>query len=484
MFPFKKPPTRAQVAQQTVASAVSGATHSLSQHAHELLEGAHDFLEEALENAHDKLEIIGEKVESVVENLPLEKAKSATGAASAVGVATVAGAAKSAGEAAAKAGALGAGAATAAATAGKSVAGKVGENLANARQTNDAQVPDVKRARKQAQKEIDDMNKKAAEYARALQKQLARDHETFVAEQERMEREYEQLQNQLEVARAQANEKRENSAQRERKSERKSERKFDEKNGIVRVPVAPDDEVVAVDDAGDYRYDGEEKSGGGNAWLIVGGVLLAGAGALYYLFSSTGGRRKRAQIQDRVGQVADGVREKVTQNSDATGEPGGVEEVTAAASEFSDFSNEKIADDEVITGTIEAKLPPTSTTLGATTFPEKAVDTLSEVSDKVADGIAGAGAFLADKLEAAGAGAKNAAHSAAEKLDDAKDKASAKLDEVKNSTSKGAATSGVPDAVVVEIISDEPAHGESPEAILAEVEETVRNIENSARERK
>ena len=459
MFPFKQPPSRAQVAKQTVADAVSGAAHSFSVHAHELLEGA-------LESAHDKLEIIGEKVENVVESSPLDKAKTAVSAA---GAATIAGAAKGAGEAAEKLGALKAGAVAGAAVAGKSVADKVDE-FSSARHAND-DIPDVKRARKQAQKEIDNMNKEAANYERELEKQLARDHQAFVAQQERMEREYAQLQAQLEEARAEQADLSERQA------------KADRKNNIVRVPLAPDDEIVAVDeDGGDYRYDEDEKSGGGNAWLLIGGVLLAGAGVVYYLLSSTGGRRKRAQIQDRVGQVADGVREKVTQNSDATGEvepvvEGDVEEIVEAATDFSDYSNEKIADDKVISGTIEAKLPPTSAQI-----PNKAVDALSDVSDKVADGIAGAGAFLADKLEAAGAGAKSAAHSAADKLDDAKDKATAKLNDVKKSNS--AQTDEVPDAVVVEIINDEPATGESSEEILAEVEATVRNIEDSARKKK
>ena len=188
-----------------------------------------------------------------------------------------------------------------------------------------------------------------------------------------------------------------------------------------------------------------------SAAAMVGSLLAPcfwrARGAIYYLFSSTNGKRKRAQIQDRVGQVADGVREKVTHDSDETGEAkpadAGVEEVIEAATEFADRSNEKILDAEepVI---IEANLPPTNATTGATnattgatsgqTFPDKAVETLEELSDKVADGIAGAGAFLADKLEAAGAGAKSAAHSAAGKLDDAKGKAVAKLDDAKNSS--------------------------------------------------
>lgn len=456
MFPFKKPPSRAEVAKQTVIDAADAFSH----HALDLLGNATDFIEGALENAHDKLEIIGEKVEHAVEKSPLEKAKLAAGAAAV---------AATAGEAAEKAGALKAGAVAATATAGKSVADKVGETISNVRTLDDS-MPDVKRARKQARNQINDMNKEAAKYKRELEKELAREQKLFDAEQERLQREYAELQSDLYQARREAEE--------ERKTWDKKRAQYDEKNDILRVPIAPNDRVVEFDDDedyndGDFRYDNDEKRGGGNAWLIFGGLLLASAGAVYYLFSSTDGKRKRAQIQDRVGQVAEGVREKVTHESDETGEPS-VERVTEAASDLSDFSNEKIAgDDDLISGTIEAKLPPTSHSAGS------AVDKIEEVSDKVADGIAGAGAFLADKLEAAGAGAKSAAHSAAGKLDDVKDKAAAKLDEVKKSTPNATKT---PNAVVVEIISDEPVTKETTEEVLAEVEATVRNIENSARE--
>ena len=428
MFPFKKPPSRAEVARETVVNAVSGALDSLSHHAHDLLENAHDLVEHTLESAHGKLETVGEKIE----NSPLDKAKTAAGAVTAGGVATVVGAAE-----------------------------KVGKSIAAAREPNDNDktptdaARDLKRARKQAQSEIKTMNKQALKYKSDLEHELARDQKLFAAEQERLQREHDQLQADLEDARQQAAD--------ERAALAKSRREYDDKNDITRVPIAPTDEVVAFDDDGDgdYEYgdfeyrDADNRKGGGNTWLILGGVLLASAGAVYYLFSSTGGRRKRAAIQDRVGKVAEGVREKVTQNSDETGE---TEAVVEAASDAFDSSNEKTAD---------------------ATLPDKAVDKIEEVSDKVADGIAGAGAFLADKLEAAGASAKSAAHSAAEKIDDARDKTVAKIDQVRKP-----APTQAPNAVVVEVITDERPKGETTEEILAEVEETVRNIENSVREEK
>ena len=462
MFPFKKPPSRAEVARETVVNAVSDAFDSFTHHAHDWLE-----------SAHDKLELAGEKIEHTVENSPLDKAKdkakSAAGQVAASGVATVAGAAE-------KLGVLGAGAATGAALAGKSVAEKVSESLASVREPAPQNVPDIKRARKQAQTEIKNMNKQAANYKRELEKELARDHELFAAEQTRLQQEHEQLQVELADARREADE--------ERAALSKRQRKTDEKNDIVRVPIAPTDEVVGFDDDydgddGDYEYrDAENRSSGGNTWLILGGLLLAGAGAAYYLFSSTDGKRKKAAIQDRVGQVAEGVREKVTQNSDATGETD-VAKVAEAAIEAFDRSNEKIADEATVAG-IDAKLPPTSAEFaGATKTSESASDKIEEVSDKLADGIAGAGAFLAGKLEAAGAGAKSAAHSAADRLDEVKDKAAAKMDEARKP-----APTQAPNAVVVEVITDEPPKGQTTDEILAEVEETVRNIENSANEGK
>ena len=487
MFPFKKPPSRAEVAKQAVIDSVSGAANSLSHHAHDLLENAHDLIENTLETAQHKLtdlgghlenagESIGAKVEAATDTSALDKAKLVAGSASVAGAANVAQAATSTAQ---KLGALKAGATAGAALAGKSVADKVGETVAAVRDGagssgTDVAVPDVKRARKQAQNEINDMNKKAAKYQRELQKELARDQQMFLAEQERMQREYEKLQADLETARR--------AAQAEQSDLAKRQRNYDDKHDIVRVPLAPTDEVVAVDadGDGDFRYDEEKSGGGGNTWLILGAVLLASAGAVYYLFSSTDGRRKRAQIQDRVGQVAEGVREKITHDSDETGEAT-TAEVAEAATEAFDRSNEKIVDDAgKMAGNIEAKLPPTS----GQSLPDKAVDKIGEVGDKVADGIAGAGAFLADKLEAAGAGAKSAAHSAAEKMDDVKDKAVAKLDDAKKLPATTAGATAVPDAVVVEVITDEPVTSESPEEILAEVEQTVRNIENSVREEK
>lgn len=468
MFPFKKPPSRAEVAKETVVHAVSDALDSLSHHAHDFLESAHDLIEGTLESAHDKLEIVGNKLENAVETSPLDKAKTAAADAATSGASAVAGAAG-------KLGALGTGAAAGAALAGKSVADKVGSGIAAVREPSTPNVPDVKRARKQAQSEINNMNKEAVKYKRELEKELARDQKLFAAEQARMERDYEQLQTDLEIARLQASD--------ERASLSKRQRKFDEENDIVRVPIAPTDEVVAIDsdDDGDYEYrdpDYEPKQGGGNTWLLLGGALLVGAGAVYYLFSSTDGKRKRAAIQDRVGQVAESVREKATRSSDETGEAQ-VEEVAEAASEAFDRSNEKILDDdEVIVGNIDAKLPPTKANV-TSGLPDKAVEKIEEVSDKVADGIAGAGAFLADKLEAAGASAKSAAHSAADKLDDAKGKTAAKIEAVRKPTPAQA-----PDAVVVEVVTEELPHGETTEEILAEVEETVRNIEDSVRDEK
>ena len=465
MFPFKKPPSRAEVARETVVHAVGEALDSLSHHAHDLLE-----------NAHDKLEFVGAKIENSVEASPLDKARATAADAATSGASAVAGTAE-------KLGALGTGAAAGVALAGKGVADKVGGTITAVREPNAQSAPDVKRARKQAQAEIKDMNKKAAKYKRELEQELARDQKMFAVEQARMEREYDQLQADLETARREADDERATL------SKSKRQRKFDEENSIVRVPVAPTDEVVAIDsdDDGDYEYhdpDYEPKSGG-NTWLLLGGALLVGAGAVYYLFSSTDGKRKRAAIQDRVGQVAESVREKSTQSSDETGEAK-IEEVAEAATEAFDRSNEKILDDEVIIADIDAKLPPTTASAKTKTepglpagLPDKAVDKIEEVSDKVADGIAGAGAFLADKLEAAGAGAKSAAHSAAGKLDDVKEKTAAKIDEVRKP-----APTQAPDAVVVEVLTDELPHGETTEEVLAEVEQTVRNIENSARENK
>ena len=197
MFPFKKPPSRAQVAKKAVASAVSGAAGSLSVHAHELIEGAHDWIEGALESAHETLEIFGEKAENAVESSPLDKAKTAARLA-ATGVA--AGAAKTAADVTERVGALKAGTAatgagaTSAAVAGaaslgaasQSVAGKISDGVAAWRSTDDDKIPDVKRARKQAQTEIDNMNKEAVKYQRELEKQLERDQQTFAAEQQRM----------------------------------------------------------------------------------------------------------------------------------------------------------------------------------------------------------------------------------------------------------------------------------------------------------
>ena len=484
MFPFKKPPSRAEVARETVAKAASGALDSLSHHAHDLIENAHDFIEGTLESAHDKLEIVGAKIEGLGENAsessPVTKTKTAAADAATSGASAVAGAVSGTAE---KLGAIGAGAATGVAVAGKSVADKV-SNLTAARETSPPQpnVPDVKRARKQAQSEIKDMNKKAVKYKRELEQELARDREIFAAEQARMEREYEQLQADLEEARAQAAD--------ERDALSKRQRKYDDKHDITRVPIAPTDEVVAIDsdDDGDYEYSDPEygdsgyqpkSGGGGNAWLLLGGALLVGAGAVYYLFSSTDGKRKRAAIQDRVGQVADSVREKATQASDETGEAN-VEEIAEAATEAFDRSNEKILDEEVIVSGIDAKLPPTTKdAANKTGLPDKAAEKIEEVSDKVADGIAGAGAFLADKLEAAGAGAKSAAGLAAEKLDETKEKTVAKID-----AARKPAPTQAPDAVVVEVITDELPHGETTEEILAEVEQTVRNIEDSVREEK
>ncbi len=472
MFPFQKPPSRAEVAKETVVHAVSDALDSLSHHAHDWLENAHDLIEGTLESAHDKLEFVGDKVENALEKSSLDKAKSAAGAVAATaatsGASAVAGAAE-------KLGALKTGAVAGAALAGKSVADKVGETFAAAREPAAQNVPDVKRARQLAQSEINHMNKAAAQYQRELEKELARDQKLFDAEQARIEREYQQLQTELEATQREADEWRAALLKRERKA--------DEENNIV--PIAPTDEVVAIDGDydGDYGYrdaNYQPQLRGGNAWLLLGGALLLGAGAVYYLFSSTNGKRKRAAIQDRVGQVADSVREKAMQTSDETGEPS-IEEVADAATEAFDRSNEKIADEETFAGDIDAKLPPTSATVATKSepgLPDKAADKIEEVTEKVADGIAGAGAFLADKLEAAGAGAKSAAHSAAEKLEDAKGKTVAKIDEVRKP-----APTQAPNAVVVEIITDETPKGETTEEILAEVEQTVRNIENSAREK-
>lgn len=464
MFPFKKPPSRAEVARETVVSAVSDALDSLTHHAHDWLESAHDKLEIAGEKLEHTGEFVSSKVENALEKSPLEKAKSVAGVAAASGVATVSGAAE-------KLGVLGAGAATGAALAGKSVADKVSGTLALVREPAAQDGPDVKRARKQAQAEINEMNKKAANYKRELEQELARDQKIFADEQDRLKKEHVQLQAELEDARSKAAEERAEFSRRQRK--------YDEKHDIVRVPVAPTDEIVGFDYDDDGNYDGDYEyrdadncSSGGNTWLVLGGILLAGAAAAYYLFTSTDGKRKKAAIQDRVGQVAEGVREKVTQNSDATVETD-VAKVAEAASGAFDRSNEKIADDTKtagVTGTPKASDPVLS---------DRTVAKIEEVSEKVADGIAGAGAFLADKLEAAGAGAKSAAHSAAEKLDDVKGKASAKMDEVRKPVSAQA-----PNAVVVEVITDEKPKGQTTDEILTEVEETVRNIENSANEGK
>ena len=427
MFPFKKPPSRAEIAKKAVSDAAHSVADSVADVAATLSDKAHDLLESAGVEAH------------------------------------VAGAAE-------KLGAVKAGAVGSAVLAGKAVADKVAairephstepdEAPVTTVMPATAELPDVRAARAQAQSQIDAMNKKAEKYQRELEKELARQQKFYQAESARLRDEYKKWP----VEPASPSKKKKDAA---------------------RVPVAPAEEVFAYDEDGepmedfdyDYAGDSDKDQGGGKGWLIFGGLLLAGAGAVYYLFSSTGGRRQRAAIQDRVGQVAQGVREKVTHDSDETGDAK-IEEVADAATQTFDRSNEKIAD--------------ASATTGGESLPEKAIEKLGDVSDTLAGGLESAGAFLADKLEAAGAGAKGAAHSAAEKLDEVKDKAVARLDEAKTTpptTTPGAASdetsATTPDAVIIEIINDEPKTGQSTEEILAEVEATVQSIENSVREEK
>ena len=426
MFPFKKPPSRAEVAKKAVADAVSEAAHTVSETvtdvAATLSQRAHDWIE----SAHD-----------LVESSPVEG--------------HVAGAAQ-------KLGALKASAASGAALAGKAVADKV----ADARDDRNDSVPNVKRARKAAQAEIKAMNKQAEKYKRDLQKELERQQADYQAEIARLHDEVESAQSKVEKA-------------------RKS------KKDEIRVPIAPVDEVVAYDEDGeampDYDTEPATEKSGGSGWLLFGGLLLAGAGALYYL-STTGGKRKSAEVADRIVQVKEGVREKMAHDSDETGEAK-TGEIAEAATEAFDRSNEKIADATVnSTGAV-----------AESGLPEKAVEKLGDLGDSVADGIASAGNFIADKLEAAGAGAKSAAGAAAEKLDDAKDATTARLEArtVPPTLTSGAASSeaivkgegaATPDAVIIEIINDEPRSVESTDEILAEVEATVQSIENSVREGK
>ena len=429
MFPFKKPPSRAEVAKKVVSDAAHSVADSVADVAATLSDKAHDLLQGAALESH------------------------------------VAGAAE-------KLGALKAGAVGSAALAGKAVADKVAAirepNLTDSAQANQAAeevfqtttMPDVEAARARTQSQIDTMNKEAEKYKRELEKELARQQKFYRDESARLRDEHENLP--VEPA-----------------------PKLKKNKDVMRVPVAPSDETFAYDADGelsqnfdyDYADDHDQNQGGGKGWLIFGGLLLAGAGAIYYLFASTGGRRQRAAIQDRVGQVAQGVREQVTQDSDESGEAK-VEAVAEAASQAFDRSNEKIAD-----------APAKS---NGESLPEKAVEKLGNVGDSLAGGLESAGAFLADKLEAAGTSAKGVAHSAAEKLDEVKDKTVARLDEAKTApttlpaTTPGAASAdsgaATPDAVIIEIINDEPKVGQSTEEILAEVEATVQSIENSVRE--
>ena len=424
MFPFKKPPSRVELARKAVTEAVAGAAHSLSGAATEAAATVAHAAESLSERAHD-----------LIEGAPIE--------------ASVAGAAE-------KVGALKAGAATALAGAGAELAGRV----ASAREKVSAEdVPDVRRARKTAQAQINDMNQQAQQYKRELEKELARQQADFESEKARIEREAQQLAAQQLAAQQLA-------AQRARRTQ---------------PDQAPTGEVYDYDQDGedgaavdygreDFEEDYGEKKGGGNGWLLLGGLLLAGAGAVYYLFSTTGGKRSKAAIQDRIGQVKEGAREAATHSSDASDET-----VIEAASDALDRSNEKIG-------------APVET--GGAELPDKAAEKMGEVSDKVAGGIEAAGDFIADKLEAAGAGAKSAAHSATGKLDETKAKIAQPSGDAapvqpKPTTLGAVVPTGAPaDAVVVEIVSQEPLTSETTEEILAEVEATVQNIEDSARPEK
>ena len=432
MFPFQKPPSRAETAKKAVADAVSGAAHTLS-----------DTVTSAAATAGQVAESLSERAHDLVEKAPTDLHLA---------------------QAAEKLGALKAGASAGVAAAGAGLAEKVASAREKTAPPTEAAVPDVRRARKQAQSQINTMQKQAEQYRRDLEKTMAREEAQFEADKARLDAEKERLmrESEDEINRIQ-----------KRARRRKNRREAEEE--VVMVPVAPTDEIIAYDEDGepmpDYDaedYDEDYGKSGGNGWLWFGGLLLAGAGAVYYLFSTTGGKRSKAAIQDRISQVKSGDRETVIEPSDAGEE---VAEVTEAATEAFDRSNERIG----------ARAPG----LDVEEAPDETAEKLGEVGDKVAGGISKAGDFIADKLEAAGAGAKSAADSAAAKLDEAKSQAAPPPAQPRPATLGDAVPTGVPaDAVIVEVVTDKPLQAETTEEILAEVEETVQNIEESVRQEK
>lgn len=452
MFPFKKPPSRLESARNAVSGAVSEAANSLS-----------DTIFGAAGTAAQVAESLSQRAHDLIENAPIES--------------TVAGAAE-------KLDALKAGAVAGVAGAGAGIAGagaKVADKIASVRDKSAEKVeaaetvetaeavesaeavetaeqevaPDARATREQAQADIDFMQSQAKQYKREFEAQLKRQKTQFEAAIKRANSRLE-----AEQARVERETKKLDNARRKREDREP-------------LPVAPTDEIYADDevgepmddyDAGDFDADyaqnyGKKKGGGG--WLLFGGLLLAGA--VYYLFSTTGGKRSKAAIQDRIGQVASGEREAKTGPSDANGET-----VIEAASEALDRSNEKIG-------------APAGETL-----PDKAVAAAGDIGDKVADGIESVGDFIADKLEAAGAGAKNVAHSAVEKLDEAKGKNTTIPANLPATTAGAAALppgTVVPEGVTVVEVTELP-QGETTDEILAEVEATVKQIEDSVRAEK